>query len=100
MDLLLAYARAKQKNIIALIRQLVECESPSADLDAVRRSADLVEHLGTARLGVPPERVVIEGCSHLRWRFEETHGDLNRFPGTFERAMHLFDSEARRWRTI
>ncbi len=55
--------------MLADLQALVECESPSVDLEAVRRSADLVARIGTDRLGVPPERLVIEGCSHLRWRF-------------------------------
>ena len=55
--------------ILADLQALVGCESPSADLAAVQRSADLVAQLGTVRLGVAPERVVVEGCSHLRWRF-------------------------------
>ena len=55
--------------ILADIETLVRCESPSADLDAVARSADVVARVGTGRLGVPPERITIEGRSHLRWRF-------------------------------
>lgn len=51
------------------LRELIECESPSSDLAAVARSADLVAKIGTARLGVAPERVVVDGCPHLRWRF-------------------------------
>jgi glutamate carboxypeptidase len=51
------------------LRELVECESPSSDLAAVARSADLVARIGTARLGVEPEYVVLEGRTHLRWRF-------------------------------
>ena len=50
------------------LRQLVECESPSADLAAVARSADVVARIGAARLGAAPEYVVIDGCTHLRWR--------------------------------
>lgn len=50
------------------IEQLIRCESPSADQAAVARSADLVARIGTARLGVEPERIVIDGCTHLRWR--------------------------------
>lgn len=50
------------------IRALIECESPSSDLAAVARSADLVAELGTARLGVAPERIVLDGRTHLRWR--------------------------------
>ena len=47
---------------------LVECESPSSDLAAVARSADVVARVGTARLGVAPERIVLDGRTHLRWR--------------------------------
>lgn len=50
------------------IRTLVECESPSSDLAAVARSADVVAQVGTARLGVAPERIVLDGRTHLRWR--------------------------------
>lgn len=53
---------------LADLRELVECESPSADLAAVARSADVVARLGTARLGVAPERIVLTGVTHLRWR--------------------------------
>ncbi len=51
------------------IEQLVLCESPSADLDAVARGADVVAELGTRLLGVGPERIVRDGRTHLRWRF-------------------------------
>ncbi len=50
------------------LRELVACESPSADLAAVARSADVVARIGTARLGVAPEYVVLDGRTHLRWR--------------------------------
>jgi len=42
VDPLLGYARAKQKDIIALIRQLVECESPSDDRLALDRFVSLM----------------------------------------------------------
>lgn len=51
------------------IERLVTCESPSEDLDAVARSADVVADLGSRLLGEPPERIVIDGRTHLRWRF-------------------------------
>ncbi|MBD3915653.1 M20 family metallopeptidase [Nocardioides hwasunensis] len=54
--------------LLADIRELVECESPSDDLAAVARSADVVSAVGTARLGTPPERIVLDGRTHLRWR--------------------------------
>ncbi|MCK2215358.1 M20 family metallopeptidase [Actinomadura sp. ATCC 31491] len=55
--------------LLADLRELVECESPSADHAAIARSAGLVARVGAARLGAEPERIVIDGCSHLRWRF-------------------------------
>ncbi len=51
------------------IEALVTCESPSSDLDAVAASAELVARIGAQRLGVEPERIVIDGRTHLRWRF-------------------------------
>lgn len=55
--------------LVSTIRRLIECESPSGDDEAVARSADVVAAVGTELLGVEPERLVIEGCTHLRWRF-------------------------------
>ncbi len=55
--------------LLADLERLVRCESPSADLSAVRRSADLIAEIGAARLGFRPDRLEIDGCSHLRWRF-------------------------------
>ena len=43
MDPLLAYAQAKQDDIITFLREMVECESPSGDPGAIERFADLVE---------------------------------------------------------
>lgn len=51
------------------LEALVTCESPSIDQGAIARSADVVEALGRRLTGVPPERIVIDGCTHLRWRF-------------------------------
>lgn len=55
--------------MIADAKQLVECESPSADLDAIARSADEVASVGFSQLGAMPERIEIEGRAHLRWKF-------------------------------
>jgi len=41
MDSILRYARSKQNDIIALIRELVECETPSGDSAGVSRFAEL-----------------------------------------------------------
>lgn len=50
------------------LQALVECESPSSDQAAVARSAEVVARIGEARLGVVPEVVAVDGCTHLRWR--------------------------------
>ncbi len=55
--------------MLADIQELVGRESPSADLAAVARSADVVAALGERLLGVPPDRIVVDGRTHLRWRF-------------------------------
>ena len=55
--------------ILSDLRELIELESPSSDLAAVARSADLVARIGASRLGEEPEQIVIDGCTHLRWRF-------------------------------
>ncbi|KAA2261543.1 M20 family metallopeptidase [Solihabitans fulvus] len=57
--------------MLADIETLVRCESPSADHDAVARSAEVVAAMGRGLLGAEPERVVTDGCTHLRWRFGE-----------------------------
>jgi glutamate carboxypeptidase len=54
--------------LLADLRRLVECESPSADLEAVARSAEVVARVGATRLGMEPERIVLDGRTHLRWR--------------------------------
>ena len=60
---------ARDTAMVAEIQHLVRCESPSDDLEAVARSADAVSELGTRLLGIAPERITIDGCAHLRWRF-------------------------------
>jgi len=54
--------------IVGDIERLVRTESPSADLAAVARSAEVVAAIGTARLGVEPDLIVLDGRTHLRWR--------------------------------
>lgn len=55
-------------DLLADVHELVSCESPSDDLAAVARSADVVARVGARRLGCPPERIVLDGRTHLRWR--------------------------------
>jgi glutamate carboxypeptidase len=59
---------ARLPRMLADIEELVRCESPSADLAAVAASADAVARVGTGLLGPAPERIVIDGRAHLRWR--------------------------------
>jgi glutamate carboxypeptidase len=54
--------------LLADLRQLVETESPSTDLDALARCAQIVATLGQRRLGQPPEILRVAGQPHLRWR--------------------------------
>lgn len=62
---------ADLNDLLAEVRTLVECESPSADLAAVARSAEVVAKVGTACLGVAPETILLDGRTHLRWRLGE-----------------------------
>jgi len=57
--------------LIKDVEALVRLESPSSDLGALRRSADLVTEIGTRYLGVGPDRIEIEGRPHLAWRLGE-----------------------------
>ena len=62
---------ARLPAILADTEELVKCESPSADLEAVARSADIVADVGARHLGSVAERIVIDGRTHLRWRLGE-----------------------------
>ncbi|MFI5808845.1 M20 family metallopeptidase [Streptomyces sp. NPDC051561] len=55
--------------MLADLEELVVCESFSADLDAVARSAQVVASMGARYLGMEPERIVVDGVTHLRWTF-------------------------------
>jgi len=65
-DPILVWARAHQRDIIAEIREFVECESPSGDAPALRRFADLVA------CSLPPSRVRFNG--HLLAEVTLPHG--------------------------
>jgi glutamate carboxypeptidase len=55
--------------LLSDLERMVHHESPSSDLGAVASSAELTAEIGQDRLGVVPEFVEIDGCTHLRWRF-------------------------------
>ncbi|MEV7009246.1 M20 family metallopeptidase [Streptosporangium sp. NPDC051022] len=56
-------------DMITDIERLVRCESPSDDLAAVARSAETVAEVGARHLGAEAERIVVDGRTHVRWRF-------------------------------
>jgi glutamate carboxypeptidase len=76
---LVAAMEARTGAILADTEALVRCESPSSVPDAVARSADLVAALGQRHLGTAPERIVLDGCHHLRWRLGDAPPSA--FPG-------------------
>ncbi|WP_218670962.1 M20 family metallopeptidase [Microbispora sp. GKU 823] len=57
--------------MLADLEELVRCESFSADHEAVARSAAVVAAQGRRLLGAPPETIVVDGVTHLRWSFGE-----------------------------
>ncbi|MDR0344711.1 MAG: M20/M25/M40 family metallo-hydrolase [Nocardiopsaceae bacterium] len=71
---LVARFDASLPSILADIEELVACESPSGDLAAVARSAGVLATVGERQLGAAPERIVIEGRTHLRWRLGDVPG--------------------------
>lgn len=58
----------KTKAMLDSLELIVNNESPSKDLEAIRTCADELAKLGTSILGAEPERLGAEK-RHLRWRF-------------------------------
>lgn len=65
----LGRARERLPEMVDDVIRLLRCESPSDDLAATARSAELVAELGERLLGAPAERIRRDGASHLWWRF-------------------------------
>jgi glutamate carboxypeptidase len=61
--------RAAAPAMVQDLAGLVAVESPSSDLDALARCADVVAELGRRCTGSAPERLVVADRPHLRWRF-------------------------------
>jgi glutamate carboxypeptidase len=55
--------------MVDLLAALVHAESPSSVPEAVAACGALVADAGAELLGEKPEEVVIDGRTHLRWRF-------------------------------
>jgi len=66
MDSILSYARSKEREIIAFVRELVECESPSDDRVALDRFADLF----ASKIGDIAKAERLAGGPHLRATFD------------------------------
>ncbi|MDQ6746939.1 MAG: M20 family metallopeptidase [Candidatus Dormibacteraeota bacterium] len=64
--------RARTDAMLASLEDLVVTESPSSDLEATGRCATSLAAVGSALLGVAPERLEIDGRTHLRWAFGPT----------------------------
>lgn len=70
MSNLLDSLKERNDEMLATLRELVETESPSRELDAIVRCAEKVAEMGEKILGAPFDVVIDEGRPHLRWRFE------------------------------
>src|ERR1700720_166238 len=70
MDVLLRYARQKQGEIITLIRELVECESPSDSAASVNRFTDLVAERVKDMARVRTHDGGADCGKHIRCEFE------------------------------
>lgn len=107
VDPFLRYARQKQNDIVALIQELVECESPSGDAAGVNR---LVDRLARHLTGLGRVRTLPGGRfgKHLRCEFDLPgakksgrilalgHSDTVWPPGTL-RAMPFRRVKGRLW---
>lgn len=60
--------RARTPEMVDALAALVSVESPSTDHDALARCADTVAELGTSLLDAEPDRIRIDGRTHLRWQ--------------------------------
>ncbi|GAA3659026.1 M20 family metallopeptidase [Microbacterium marinilacus] len=75
---LVTWAETSLPDMLADLEQVIRCESPSSDHVAVARSADLISGIGARRLGFAPERLVIDGVTHLRWQLGSPDPDAPR----------------------
>jgi glutamate carboxypeptidase len=61
---------ARAADWAAAPQRLVTTESPSSDKDACARCADALTEVAASVLpAYAPERIVVDGSTHLRWRF-------------------------------
>ena len=68
-DTLLAHLRTRTPAMVEALAALVAVESPSTDPSDCGPCADVLAGIGERALGAAPERLEVDGRSHLRWRF-------------------------------
>lgn len=93
---------ARRADLLADAGRLVACESPSSDLAAVARSAAAVAAVLRERLPGEPETLLVDGCTHLRWRSAPgptrvlilAHHDTVWPRGTLDRLPFVVDEQA------
>ncbi|HEY8108109.1 MAG TPA: M20 family metallopeptidase [Gaiellaceae bacterium] len=61
--------RRRLPEMVEALEALVCAESPSADLEACESCASVADGLARGIVGESAERVVVDGRTHLRWRF-------------------------------
>jgi glutamate carboxypeptidase len=71
---LITRLRGRADEMIQRLHALVAAESPSPEVEAMRRCVDLVAETGQELLGAPPERLRTDGRTHLRWRLGDPPG--------------------------
>jgi glutamate carboxypeptidase len=68
---LVAALRRRLPEMVEALEALVVNESPSADLEACESCAFVADDLARGVVGRAGERVIVDGRTHLRWRFGE-----------------------------
>ena len=53
--------------MIEQLGELVNVETPSTDIEACQRGADVIAKIGSGIIGRPPERLDVDGRPHVRW---------------------------------
>ena len=61
-------ATAATAALLEDVAELVSCESPSEDLQATARCADVLADVAQRRTRLQPERIEVDGRVHLRWQ--------------------------------
>lgn len=63
--------RARRAELVADLDALVSAESPSRDHAATAACGEVLSELVRRSLGAEPERIEVDGYTHLRWTFGE-----------------------------